>query len=136
MDFRIAKLKGHIGKIIANLTGRSNQLLDLETLTKGKNIRCRLHARSHSVDINQIKGSEGRTQDFDRKFYPLKSHNCERWLNIALAWQRGVHFPAIDLIKIQDVYIVRDGHHRISIARYLGCDFLDAHVTEWVLDNG
>jgi hypothetical protein len=136
MDFRIAKFRGLLGKIIASLTGRSNQLYDLETLTKGKNIRGRRHARSQSVDINQIVGSEGRTQDFDRKFYPLKSHNGGRWLNIALAWQRGVHFPAIDLIKIQDVYIVRDGHHRISVARYLGCKYLDAHVTEWVLGDG
>ena len=134
MDFRIAKFKGLIGKIVAAITGRPNQLVDLETLTTGKNIRTRRYARSHSVNINQIKGSEGRCQDFDQKFNPLKSHNCERWLNIASAWQRGVNLPAIDLIKVQDVYVVRDGHHRISVARYLGCAYLDAHVTEWVLE--
>jgi hypothetical protein len=133
MDFRIAKFKGQFGKIIAALTGRSNQLLDLETLTKGKSVRSRRYAKSQSVDIDQIKGSEGRINDFDQKFNPLKSHNSSRWLNIASAWQRGVNLPAIDLIKIKDVYIVRDGHHRISVARYLGCKYLDAHVTEWVL---
>ena len=135
MDFRIAKFKGQLGNFIAALTGRSNRLLDLETLTRGENIRTRRYARSQPVPIDQIVGSEGRTRDFDRKFHPLKSHNSSRWLSIARAWQRGVHLPAIDLIKVRDVYVVRDGHHRISVARYLGCAYLDAHVTEWVLDG-
>jgi hypothetical protein len=39
------------------------------------------------------------------------------------------------LIKVKDVYIVRDGHHRISVARYLGCKYLDANVTEWVMGD-
>lgn len=135
MDFRIAKFKGQFGKFIANLTGHSNQLLDLESLTKGKTVRTRRYARTQSVDIDQIKGSEGRCKDFDRKFNPLKSHNCSRWLNIAHAWLRGVHLPAVDLIKVKDVYVVRDGHHRISVARYLGCKYLDAHVIEWELSD-
>ena len=135
MDFRIAKFKGHLGKFIALLTGHSNQLLDLESLTKGKTVRTRRYARTQSVDIEQIMGSEGRCKDFDRKFNPLKSHNCSRWLNIAHAWLRGVHLPAVDLIKVEDVYVVRDGHHRISVARYLGCKYLDAHVIEWELSD-
>jgi len=28
---------------------------------------------------------------------------------------------------------VRDGHHRISVARALGEDYIDAHVTDWEL---
>ena len=135
MDFRIAKFKGHLGKFIALFTGHSNQLLDLNSLTKGKTVRTRRYARTQSVDIDQIMGSEGRCKDFDRKFNPLKSHNCSRWLNIAHAWLRGVHLPAVDLIKVKDVYVVRDGHHRISVARYLGCKYLDAHVIEWELGD-
>ena len=134
-DFRIAKFKGQIDRAITAITGRSNQLLDLGTLIEGKNIRCRRYARTRSVNIDHIKGSEGRTKDFDHKFNPLKSHNCDRWLSIASAWQRGTNLPAIDLIKVKDIYVVRDGHHRVSVARYLGCKYLDAHVTEWFLEN-
>jgi hypothetical protein len=135
MDFRIAKFRGRFGRVLAKLTGRSNQLTDLDTLTQDRNVRSRRYARTQTVCIDEIRGSEGRCQDFDARFNPLKSHNRERWLNIAWAWQRGVNLPAIDLIKVKDVYVVRDGHHRISVARYLGCDFMDAHVTEWVLDD-
>lgn len=98
-------------------------------------MRSRRYARTQTVCIDEIRGSEGRCQDFDDKFNPLKSHNKERRLNIARAWARGVSLPAIDLIKVGDVCVVRDGHHRISVARYLGCDFLDANVTEWVLEG-
>jgi hypothetical protein len=135
MDFRIAKFKGQFGKIIAAFTGHKNHLLDIKTLTKGKTVCGHRYTQSRSIDIDQIKGSEGRAEDFDQKFHPLKSHTCDRWLNIARAWQRGLHLPAIDLIKVNDVYIVRDGHHRISVARYLGCKYIDAHVTEWVLSD-
>ena len=83
--------------------------------------------------IDQIKGSEGRSQDFDQDFNPLKLRNQGRWLSIARAWHHGVSLPAVDLIKVGDVYLVRDGHHRISVARYMGSDFIDARVTEWVL---
>lgn len=41
--------------------------------------------------------------------------------------------PAVELIKVGDVYVVRDGHHRISVARALGEGFVDAHVTAWEL---
>ena len=133
-DFQAAKFRGLVRKIVAAFTGRSNQLLNLETLTSGKNIRCRFHAGVNTVDIDKIKGSEGRGQDFDHKFHPLKSHNKARWLNIARAWRRG-GLPAVELIKVKDIYIVRDGHHRVSVARFYGCKALDAQVTEWFLDD-
>jgi len=41
--------------------------------------------------------------------------------------------PAVELIKVGEVYAVRDGHHRISVARALGEDFIDARVTAWEL---
>jgi hypothetical protein len=43
--------------------------------------------------------------------------------------------PAVELLKIGDVYAVRDGHHRISVAKALGEDFIDVQVTAWDLTN-
>ena len=134
-DFNQAKVRGQIKKIISILTGRDNQLKDLRSILKGINIRTRRFSGTHTVRIDQIKGSEGRCRDFDQDFNPLKTHNRGRWVNIAHAWQTGVYLPAVELIKIKDTYIVRDGHHRISVAKYLGADFIDARVTEWVLDD-
>jgi len=132
-DFNQAKSKGHSRKIIALLTGRSNQLQDLKTITREENIRSCHSIGTRTVRIDQIKGSEGRCQDFDQDFNPLKSHNRHRWMNVARARLSGIYLPPVELIKVKDNYFVRDGHHRISVARYLGVDFIDARVTEWVL---
>jgi hypothetical protein len=72
------------------------------------------------VQIDRISGSEGRSSDFDRAFNPLRSHNRDRWLGITAARRRGKSLPPIELIQVRGVYFVRDGHHRISVARALG----------------
>ena len=55
----------------------------------------------------------------------------KRWLGVARAALRGEHLPPVDLIRAGDVYYVRDGHHRISVARALGQREIDARVTVW-----
>jgi hypothetical protein len=42
---------------------------------------------------------------------------------------QDIGLPAIDLLQVGDTYFVRDGHHRISVARALGADYIDANVT-------
>jgi hypothetical protein len=39
--------------------------------------------------------------------------------------------PPVALIQVGDVYFVRDGHHRISVARALGRNQIEAKVTAW-----
>ena len=58
-----------------------------------------------------------RSGDFDRNFHPLETHTRSRWLSIAVARLNGQAMPAVELIKVGEVYAVRDGHHRISVAR-------------------
>jgi len=43
----------------------------------------------------------------------------------------GVTLPLVDLVQVGDVYFVRDGHHRISVARAFGQESIDAQVTVW-----
>lgn len=133
--YRQAKLRGIIKKVWSTITFQSNNLREVDAITQKKSIRSCRYAGSQTVHIKQIKGSEGRFQDFDLDFNPLKSHNQNRWISVASAWERGSYLPAVDLIKVGDVFIVRDGHHRISVASFMGADFVDAHVTEWVLDD-
>ena len=87
------------------------------------------------VPLNQIKGSENRSADFDARFYPLKSEDQERWVEIALLKLKNANFEAVNLIQIEDVYFVRDGHHRVSVARALGEQYIDAEVTVWQTNN-
>jgi hypothetical protein len=44
--------------------------------------------------------------------------------------RRGEPIPPIDLYRVGDVHFVRDGHHRVSVARALGRRDIEARVTE------
>ena len=75
-------------------------------------------------------GSEGRFHEFDRAFYPRKERSKDRWLRIDQAHYDGVTLPPIELIKLGQIYFVRDGNHRVSVARARGHQLMDAYVTE------
>ena len=54
---------------------------------------------------------------------------------VAAAWMAGVVFAPVQLIRVGDDYFVRDGHHRISVARALGQYAIEAEITVWEVDN-
>jgi uncharacterized protein (DUF1015 family) len=83
------------------------------------------------VPIAKIQGSEGRCQDFDSAFHPTHNHTEERWVSIATAEKLEVSLPPVELIQVGEIYYVRDGHHRISVAKSLGQMVIEAQVTVW-----
>jgi hypothetical protein len=89
----------------------------------------------HTVAISNICGSENRVVDFDCDFNPLQDHTRDRWLGIAAALQRGRCLPPVALIQVGDRYFVRDGHHRISVARALGQKAIEATVEIWQVEE-
>ena len=82
------------------------------------------------VEVEKITGSVGRHRDFDASFLPLKRSMGERWGRVDRAYHRGLELPAVSLYKIGDAYFVRDGNHRVSVARYHGVAAIDAEVVE------
>ncbi len=44
--------------------------------------------------------------------------------------------PPIDVYRIGDLHFVKDGHHRVSVARALGYKDINAYVTEVVTEVG
>jgi hypothetical protein len=131
--FRQAQFRAQVGRLRASLLGRSNRLLHLGSLKASASLRNARYAGLRSVPIRHIRGSEGRCDDFDADFRPLKTHNRSRWVGLAAAWLRGAVLPPVALIQVGDLYFVRDGHHRISVARALGQEQIDAEVTVWDL---
>ena len=83
-----------------------------------------------TVEVEKITGSVGRYRDFDKSFLPLKMNMLERWSRIDRAYHRGDELPAVSLYKLGDAYFVRDGNHRVSVARYHGVAAIDAEVVE------
>lgn len=83
-----------------------------------------------SIPLDSIVGSVGRTREFDRNFRPTSSRTRPRWERIANAQRRGKDMPPISVYRVGDLHFVRDGHHRVSVARAQGRPDIDAYVTE------
>jgi hypothetical protein len=88
------------------------------------------YAGLQPVPLDAIVGSVDRTREFDRSFRPVSPRLRSRWERIAAAQRRGESLPPISVYRIGDLYFVRDGHHRVSVARSLGRPDIDAYVTE------
>jgi hypothetical protein len=82
------------------------------------------------VPLDAIVGTVDRTADFDRGFRPTSPRLRSRWERINAAQRRGESMPPVSLYKVGDLYFVRDGHHRVSVAKSLGRTDIDAYVTE------
>ena len=126
-----ARFQGRLGRMWSMQIGRSRRVLDLAAVEAAHTVRGRHYAGAQTVPLSQIRGSEGRCHDFDRSFAPLQEHNRGRWLNVATARLTNVTLPPVELIQVGDIYFVRDGHHRVSVARALGEKEIDAVVTVW-----
>jgi hypothetical protein len=83
-----------------------------------------------SIPIASIVGTVDRRKEFDREFRPTSSRARTRFERIAEASRRGVAMPPIDVYRIGELHFVRDGHHRVAVARVQGLDTIDAHVVE------
>jgi hypothetical protein len=83
-----------------------------------------------TVEVEKIVGRVGRYKDFGRSFLPRKQSMGERWSCVDRAYRQGIELPAVSLYKIGETYFVRDGNHRVSVARYHKVVTIDAEVVE------
>ncbi len=83
-----------------------------------------------SVPIASIVGTVERRTEFDREFRPTSSRARARFERIAEAARRGVALAPNDVYRVGELHFVRDGHHRVAVARAQGRDTIDAHVVE------
>ena len=84
-----------------------------------------------TVELSHIVGSAGKHDWFDEGFMPLRALSRERWKRIDRAFRLGQELPAVILYKLGGDYFVQDGHHRVSVARFHGAEWIDADVTEF-----
>jgi hypothetical protein len=131
--FERAHQRAWLRRIWKRLTHRSSQLLSLSDLAQ--NIKSSPYAGLRAVSVDAIRGPEGRLDDFDEVFNPLSDRTRDRWKGIFMARSQYSNLPPVELIQVGRVYFVRDGHHRISVARDLGGQAVDAEVTVWDVEG-
>ena len=86
------------------------------------------------IPVEQIVGTLNRQSDFDHKFRPLKSYLRDRWVNVYLTLEKDGWAPIV-VHKVGEQYYVEDGHHRVSVARSLGFDFIQAKIWEYTVQS-
>ena len=129
-DFERAYHRSFWRKVMARLTGKSNELLPFDQVREALPYTGQRDIGLQTVPLDKIVGSVGRYRDFDRAFLPTQRQTTERWVNIRKAHYRDESLPPVDLYKIGEVYFVKDGNHRISVARERNQVDIDAYVTE------
>ncbi len=132
-DFNKARKLQFIKWLLSLMDSERNNLLALQDVRDLIKPKKEYYKGMRSVLISQIAGSEGRYRDFNREFLPKHEHLRARWERVDLAHLQDKILPPIRLYEVGGSYFVRDGNHRVSVARMQGVQFIDAEII--VLDS-
>jgi hypothetical protein len=138
-DFLRARRHAAASRLAARLRGVPDDVrmvLPYEEVVEALGFESERSAGLEVVQLDAILGTVDRERDFDRSFRPTSARVRSRWEHIAAAMRRGESMPPVDLLRIGEIYFVRDGHHRVSVARALGRENIDARVTEVITRVG
>jgi hypothetical protein len=138
-DFVRARRRAALAQLAARLRGEPDDvrlILPYAEVIDALGFVSEHPAGTAVVALDDIVGTVDRGRDFDRRFRPTSARVRSRWEHIAAAMRRGEAMPPIDLVRIGEIYFVRDGHHRVSVARALGRSEIDAFVTDVVTRVG
>lgn len=128
--FNQSRWDGMLYKTWSILLRRAHILLNLDCLPQNS-IRAQRYGGLKPVSLDCICGSLGRTSDFDNRFHPLDDRIRDRWVSIAMARKQNIPLAPVELIQVGDYYFVKDGHHRLSVARAMGESAIDAEIIIW-----
>jgi hypothetical protein len=126
-----SQIRGGLARLWTWLRGGSNRLLDLADIEARCSIQTGQCGKIELVPISQIRGSQGHCHEFDANFNLMQIGRKQQWINLAVAWLKDVPLPPVELIRVGDIYFVRDGHLRISVVQALGQEFIPVTVTVW-----
>ena len=138
-DFLRARRHATAARLAARLRGEPDDVrmvLPYEEVVEALGFVSERQGGTAVVSLDAIVGSVDRARDFDRSFRPTSGRVRSRWEHIAAAMRRGESLPPVDLMRIGEIHFVRDGHHRVSVARALGWPDIDAYVTDVVTRVG
>lgn len=127
-DFAKARNKALFNEIQHFLKPEEAEMIsfrDIKELLKPQN---QTYIGMQVIPIEKIVGSEGRYKDFDNQFFPKNTFIKERWEHVDEAVIKDIILPPIKVYELGGLYFVRDGNHRVSVAKSKGVEFIDAEV--------
>ena len=133
-EYETALRRGFWRSVMGWLTQKNNKLLPFDEVRRVLPVHGQYDAGLHVIPVDKIVGSVARYNDFDRAFIPRQRHTRSRWISIDMAKLQEVNLPPIEVYKIGEIYFVKDGNHRVSVAREKGQVFIDANVIEIITE--
>jgi hypothetical protein len=136
-DFSRARRRHRLADLAARLRREPddvNVILPFDEVVAALGKRGERRLGLQTIPVDSIAGTVDRTREFDRSFRPTSRRVRRRWEGIARAMRRGQEMPPIDVYRVGDLHFVIDGHHRVSVARQLDLELIDANVTEIVTE--
>lgn len=128
--FQSARVSAFWQEMFGLMRGKSTELMSFDDIRMRLRLREENYKGLQDIPLDQVVGSVGRYRDFTRSFLPKKNNMRERWSRVYAQANSMVGLPPIEVYKIGDLYFVRDGNHRVSVARQLDAKTIQAHVTE------
>ncbi|MCA1899353.1 MAG: hypothetical protein LDL50_01465 [Chloroflexi bacterium] len=129
-DFNRARFKSFIKQVFSVLSGQPTTLLSYDDVKEKLRVGGPVYRGVKTIRVDQIAGSLNRYHEFDRAFLPKEDQLSSRWKKVDRAFYQDIHLPPVVLYKVGEVYFVVDGHHRVSVAREQGQEFIEAEVRE------
>lgn len=128
--FQNARSRAFWKDVINLFRGKPAELLSFDDIKARLRLREESYKGLQDVPLDRIAGSVGRYRDFTQEFLPKNHRMRDRWSRVYAQTTSMEGVPPIELYKVDDIYFVRDGNHRVSVARQLGTKTIQAHVTE------
>ena len=123
-----AELKWVWGK----LTGRSYGLLDLDDVRRTETIEADARRRLPDNRDQEDPGQRMPGLRFRQGLAAAEAlEQAAVGQHLRSPAESDMPLPAISVVQVGDSYYVRDGHHRISVARLMGEEYIEAHVQVW-----
>jgi hypothetical protein len=132
-DFSRARRRRALARVSARLRREPddvNHILPFEEVARALGRIGERRLGQQLISLDSIVGTVDRSREFDRAFRPTSPRVRERWQRINTAQRKGEAMPPIDVYRIGELHFVKDGHHRVSVARALGHKDINAYVTE------
>ena len=134
-EFAAARRRAKLRRLRARLRRKPGEqsLLSFEEVRRSSRAYGGIRRGRATVELSRIVGSAGKHDWFDAGFMPLRALSRERWKRIDRAFRLGHELPPVILYGLGGLYFVKDGHHRVSVARFHGAEWIDAEITEFRL---
>ncbi len=129
-DFSRVRFKAFLNRVRSVVSGRPTTLLSYDDVKASLHVGGPIYRGVQTVRVDQIVGSLNRYHQFDRAFLPVEDQIASRWQSVDRAFYQEISLPPVVLYKVGQVYFVVDGHHRVSVAREQGQEFIEAEVRE------